>query len=391
MGKKRPRYTLEFKQEAVRLVTEEDMSYAEVGSDLGVDKSTIRAWCKKAEAGALDGGGTAKAPLPVEEELAQLRRENRILREEREILKSSGLLRPGEPVTTYRFIRTEEANHTVRLMCRVLCVSRSAYYVWRGGQTHSPTSSDAKLLVHIKAIHRRHHGRYGSPRVTAELREQGFMVNRKRVARVMRTHGIVGRPRRVFRGTTTDSDHDETIAPNLLERQFATDAPNKAFVGDITYLRTQQGWVYLAVLIDLFSRKVVGWAMDETMQTSLCLRALDRLRATRGDVTGAVHHTDRGSQYASAAYRKALTDAGLRPSMSRKGNCWDNAVAESFFGTLEQELVPDTPWRGLTQARRAVSNYIHRYYNAARRHSTLGYQAPVAFEAQYQAAETAAA
>ncbi len=203
--------------------------------------------------------------------------------------KSSGLLRQGEPVTAYRFIRSEEANHAVRLMCRVLRVSRAAYYAWRNGRIRQRPASDAKLLVHIKAIHRRHKGRYGAPRITVELRDQGFVVNRKRVARVMREHGIVGRPRRVFRGTTTDSDHDAPVAPDLLQRQFEVDAPNRAFVGDITYLPTRQGWVYLAVLIDLFSRKVVGWAMADTLHTSLCLHALERACATRGDVAGAIH------------------------------------------------------------------------------------------------------
>lgn len=294
-------------------------------------------------------------------------------------------------MTAYRFIRSEEANHAVRMMCRVLKVSRSAYYAWRDGQTHAGGKRDAKLLVHIKAIHRRHKGRYGAPRITAELRSQGFLVNRKRVARIMRQNGIAGVQRPTFRGSTTDSAHDAPVAPNRLQRAFTTEAPNRAFVGDITYLQTQRGWVYLAVLIDLFSRKVVGWAMDETMHTSLCLRALRRMLATRGDVTGAVHHTDRGSQYASQAYRQALAEAGLVQSMSRKGDCWDNAVAESFFGTLEQELVPETPWASLAEARKAVSHYIHRYYNAERRHSTLGQQAPNAFEAQYQAALEAAA
>lgn len=257
--------------------------------------------------------------------------------------------------------------------------------------THNTANTDRALLVHIRAIHRRHKGRYGSPRVTAELRDQGFHINRKRVARIMREHGIVGTPRRVFRGTTTDSDHQESIAPNLLERRFETARPNLAFVGDITYLQTRMGWVYLAVLIDLYSRKVVGWAMDENMETQLCLRALTRLRASRGDVRGALHHTDRGSQYAIKAYRAALEDAGLRQSMSRKGNCWDNAVAESFFGTLEQELVPETLWKSLSEARVAVSHFIHHYYNGQRRHSTLGHMSPVRFENQYHAAQEAAA
>jgi putative transposase len=294
-------------------------------------------------------------------------------------------------VTTYRFIRAEEANHAVRMLCRVLLVSRSAYYAWRGGQTHAGGRDDAQLRVHIRAIHRRHSGRYGAPRVTAELRDQGFVVNHKRVARIMREDGIVGRVARRFRGSTTESAHAQPVAPNLLKRDFTTHAPNRAFVGDITYLHTREGWVYLAVLIDLFSRKVVGWAIDDTMETSLCLRALERTLATRGPVEGAIHHTDRGSQYASRAYRQKIARAGMRASMSRKGDCWDNAVAESFFGTLEQELVPETPWRDLSQTRRAVSHYIHHYYNPVRRHSTLGQIAPATFEARHHAAQAVAA
>lgn len=294
-------------------------------------------------------------------------------------------------MSTYRFIRSEEAHHAVRLLCRVLEVSRSAYYAWRAGQSHARTRDEKLLLVHIRAIHRRHKERYGAPRVLAELRGQGFVVSRKKVARLMREQGLVGRPRRRFRGTTTDSAHDDPVAPNLLDRQFETDAPNQAVVGDITYLRTQHGWVYLAVLIDLYSRKVVGWAMDESMETALCLRAFQRMCATRGELTGAIHHSDRGVQYASRTYRQAIEEAGMRQSMSRKGNCWDNAVAESFFGTLEQELVPERPWRDLHEARQAVSSYIHRYYNAERRHSHNGQQSPCDYEAQYPSTQSEAA
>ena len=287
-------------------------------------------------------------------------------------------------MTAYRFIRSEEANHSVRLMCRVLKVVRSCYYAWRRGETHV-RQDEGRLVVHIKAIYRQHHGRYGSPRITAELQAQGFVVNRKRVARIMREHGLVGRARRKFRGGTTDSEHALPVAPNLLQRDFDTGAPNEAVVADITYLPTRQGWVYLAVLIDLFSRKVIGWAMDDTMKTELCLRALRRASATRQPVDGAIHHSDRGVQYASQAYRQALQELGFRQSMSRKGDCWDNAVAESFFGTLEQELVPDEPWRNLAAARSAVSTYIHGYYNAIRRHSKLGQVSPIDFEQQHQA------
>lgn len=289
-------------------------------------------------------------------------------------------------MTIHRFIRAEEANHSVRLMCRVLAVSRAAYHAWRAGSSHKPNPSEIALQVRIRAVHRRHQERYGAPRITAELRAQGERVNRKRVARLMRESGLKGRPRRVFRGTTTDSAHDLPVAPNLLQRDFSTTRPGEALVGDITYLPTQDGWVYLAVLIDLFSRKVVGWAMDDSMQTSLCLRALQRALAARGDLSGGIHHTDRGSQYASGAYRQALAEAGMRPSMSRKGNCWDNAVAESFFGTLEQELATEKPWKDLADARRAISDYIHCYYNPERLHSTLGYLSPNDFENQHHMA-----
>jgi len=293
-------------------------------------------------------------------------------------------------VTTYRFIRSEEAHHTVRTLCRVLRVSRSSFYAWRAGRTHVGRG-DAALVVHIRAIHRRHNGRYGSPRITQELQAQGFAVGRRRVARLMRDQGLAGRPRRRFRGSTTDSEHDQSIAPNLLERDFTAQRPNQVVVGDITYLPVRGGWVYLAVLIDLFSRKVVGWAMEEHMETSLCLEALRQVTATRGNLAGAMHHTDRGSQYASAAYRKALEEAGMVQSMSRKGDCWDNAVAESFFGTLEQELVDGEVYRDLRTARKAVGTYIHGYYNADRRHSTMGGVSPIDFEEQHRATRAVAA
>lgn len=293
-------------------------------------------------------------------------------------------------MTAYRFIRSEEANHSVRLMCRVLKLARSCYYAWLDNEWHGE-HVDSAMLVHIKAIHRQHKGRYGAPRITAELRAQGFVVNRKRVARLMRAQGLVGRPRRRFRGTTTDSVHDLPVAPNLLERAFCVEAPSMAIVGDITYLPTGEGWAYLAVLIDLFSRKVVGWSLESHMETSLCMAAMNQMVVTRGCLQGAIHHSDRGSQYASKAYRQALENVGMRQSMSRKGNCWDNAVAESFFGTLEQELVPDGPWANAAEARNAVSDYIHHYYNPSRRHSTLGYQSPIDFEQEHLASRNEAA
>ncbi len=288
-------------------------------------------------------------------------------------------------MSAYRFIESEKANHRIGRLCSAVRVSRSAYYVWACGQTWTGHEDDADL-VRIKAIHRRSRGTYGSPRVAAELRADGESIGRRRVARLMRENGLSGKPKRRFRGTTTDSNHDQPVAANHLARQFAVTAPNVVWAGDITYLPVDGGWVYLAVLIDLFSRKVVGWSVAETMQTELCLDALRMATVTRSIRPGLLHHTDRGSQYTSGSYRAALKRHEMVQSMSRKGNGWDNAVVESFFGTLEQELVGDTRWQSVEHARKAVGDYIHGFYNAERRHSTLGQISPVEFENLNQAA-----
>jgi transposase InsO family protein len=295
-------------------------------------------------------------------------------------------------VSTYRFIDVEKAYSPVRLLCRVLEVSRSAYYAWADAEPSSKAVDDATLLVHIKGVHRRSRGTYGRPRVVAELKAEGHDVGKRRVGRLMAEAGIQGTPKRKFKGSTTDSDHDERIADNLLNRNFTVDSSNAAWVGDITYLETAAGWVYLAVLIDLFSRKVVGWSLATHMRKELCLDALNQALTTREPPPGLIAHTDRGSQYASGDYQRALESAGAVPSMSRKGNCWDNAVSESFFGTLEQELVRqlEKPWADDEEARREVSAYIHGFFNQTRRHSTIGYQSPVDFEATHRQQEAAA-
>lgn len=295
-------------------------------------------------------------------------------------------------MTTYRFIDAEKAHEPVRFLCRVLSVSRAAYYAWKATKTSSERrAQDAALAVHIRAIWKRARETYGSPRVTVELKAEGHDVGRRRVARLMREHGLKGTPNKRFRGSTTDSKHAAPVAPNLLERDFHTDEPNVVWVGDITYLPTRAGWVYLAILLDLFSRKVVGWELATHMRDDLCLEALRRAVATRSPSPGLIHHTDRGSQYTSSDYQKALTDISAKPSMSRKGDCWDNACAESFFGTLEQELGGKANWADETEARAAVSDYIHKFYNPVRRHGTLGHVSPVDFEEQYRVHQNMAA
>jgi transposase InsO family protein len=237
--------------------------------------------------------------------------------------------------------------------------------------------------VQIGAIHRASRRCYGSPRVHAELRAHGQCISRKRVARLMRRAGWAARRRRAFR-LTTQSRHTRPVAPNRLARQFTAPAPDHVWVTDITYLATVEGWLYLAVVLDLFSRRVIGWATSDRLGEGVALEALGMGLARRRPAPGLLHHSDRGSQYASAEYRAVLAGHGMARSMSGAGRCWDNAVAESFFATLKIELDHAGAWRTRADAHRAVFDYIELFYNGTRRHSTLGYLSPLAFERQWQ-------
>jgi transposase InsO family protein len=263
-------------------------------------------------------------------------------------------------------------------MCRCLAVSRAGYYAWLGRPESERVRRDRELLPAIRKAH--HDGRrnYGSPRVHRELRFTGIAVGRHRVARLMRANGIRGCRKRRF-VATTNSNHDLPVAPNLLARKFTQNKPNVAWAADITYIATAEGWLYLAVLLDLYSRRIVGWAMDSRIDRHLAVSALQMALANRPAVA-VLHHSDRGVQYASEDYRAALTAAGMRQSMSRTGDCWDNAVAESFFGTLKTELVDGTVYPTRDAAKTAVFEWIEVFYNRRRRHSSLGYLAPVEYE-----------
>ena len=276
-------------------------------------------------------------------------------------------------------IAAEKAHYSIALMCRVLGVSRSRYYEWAQGKPSARAQADAVLAEEIAEIHQESHQRYGSPRVHDELARRGRRTGRKRVARLMRQRGLYGRRRRRYR-RTTDSEHDQPIAPNLLNRNFRAERPDQCWVADITYLWTAEGWLYLAVILDLHSRRVVGWSMAEHLRTELALGALEMALGHRCVVAGLVHHSDRGCQYASDAYREKLAEFGIVSSMSRRANCWDNAVAESFFSTLKLELVYRTGWTTRAEARLDVHEYIEVFYNRRRRHSAVGYCTPVEFE-----------
>jgi transposase InsO family protein len=264
-------------------------------------------------------------------------------------------------------------------MCDVLNVSRSGYYAWTSREESTRSREDADLAIEVERIHDDSRRTYGSPRVHAELRAEGRRVGRKRVERLMREKGLAGRrPKRFKR--TTDSNHDLPIAENLLQREFDVDAPDKAWVADITYVATATGWLFLAVILDLFSRRVVGWSMANHMRTELVSDALKMALVNRPEARGTIFHSDRGSQYASHEYRALLAINGLRASMSRKGDCWDNAVAESFFGTLKQELIHQSDLMSQEQARREIFEYIEVFYNRQRLHSHNGHVSPVDFE-----------
>ena len=279
----------------------------------------------------------------------------------------------------FGFIRAEKANHHVAALCRVLGVSRQGFYAWLVRRPCERQRTDAALGRSIRKVFEKHHGRYGSPRVYLELREAGLRTSRKRVARVMRQNNFVARCRRRF-VCTTNSAHCYPTAANVLARHFKPTSPDRAWAADITYVPTRTGWLYLAVILDLYSRRVIGWSMQPYIDRRLVLSALAMAVQARNPAPGLVHHSDRGTQYACDDYRQALADLGAVPSMSRPGDCWDNAVVESFFSSLKRELVDATAFATHDQARSALFEYIEAYYNRMRRHSTLGYRSPKEYE-----------
>ena len=280
----------------------------------------------------------------------------------------------------FAFIEAEKALFPIRVMCRVLQVAVSGFYAWRKRPKSVRARRDEALAVKVRALHQTSRGTYGSPRVCRDLRAEGEGVGRKRVARIMREQGIRGCPPRRFR-KTTDSNHSLAIAKNLVDRNFRPAAPDQLWATDITYVRTWEGWLYLAVVLDLYSRRVVGWASADHMHTELVANALQMAIDQRRPGPGVIHHSDRGSQYASQAYRGVLDEHGFIASMSRKGDCWDNAVVESFFGTLKQELIHRHSWPSRSKAKAAINEYIACFYNCRRRHSTLDYMSPMEYEA----------
>jgi putative transposase len=293
-------------------------------------------------------------------------------------------------VSCYRLIEVEKAHHAVSQLCRVLGVARAGYYAWSSRPPSARAIADAALAEQIRDIHARSRGTYGAPRVHAELRlGLGVRVGRKRVARLMRGAGVVGVHRRRRHGLTR-RDPAATSAPDLVERQFTPPATDRLWVADITQQRTDQGWLYLAVVLDAFSRRVVGWSMADHLHTELVLDALDMAITQRNPAPGLVHHTDHGCQYTSLAFGRRLRETGLVASMGTVGDALDNAVAESFFATLECELLDRHAWPTRQGLRTALFDFIEVFYNRQRRHSTLDYLTPADYEQQHPSAAPAA-
>lgn len=281
----------------------------------------------------------------------------------------------------FDFIGRHSAEFPVTVMCRVLKVSRSGFYAWKLRPDSPRVCQDRKTAVIIAEIQQLVRRVYGAPRMHRELKARGEKIGRKRVARLMKQNGLQSRCRRKFR-VTTQSNHQHAASPDLLKREFTPKGPNQVWVADITYIATREGWLYLAVVLDLYSRKVVGWRLGERISRELVIEALKMAVARRKPSAVLVHHSDRGSQYASVEFRRILKEHGIHASMSRKGNCWDNAVAESFFGSLKTELDYDGTFPTRESARREIFEYIEIFYNGSRRHSTLGYVSPREFERQ---------
>jgi transposase InsO family protein len=284
----------------------------------------------------------------------------------------------------YGFIFAHKAQFSIRAMCRILEVSSSGYYQWcRRPKSKRAQENDA-LLGTIRELHSQSRQNYGSPKIYRRLRQQGQKWNHKRVERLMRENSIVAKRVKKFK-VTTDSKHSQPVAANLVDRAFKVEEPDKVWVSDITYVWTDEGWLYLAVFLDLYSRMVVGWSMSERMTTELIVAAFEMGQGRRGGVKPLVH-SDRGSQYASAAFRDHLAAYDCGQSMSRRGNCWDNAVAESFFGVLKLELVYEERFRRRQEARDQIFEYIEVFYNRRRMHSAADYLSPAEYEAKFKPA-----
>ncbi|WP_258881243.1 IS3 family transposase [Paenibacillus sp. sptzw28] len=381
------KYDRDFKIQTIRMIQEEGKPVAQVARELGISENTLYRWMsefKQEGKQAFPGSGNLK---PDEKAARELQKRIRDLEEENEILKKANALLCKRPALIYSFIHDHRFKLRVAKMCAQFDVSRSGYYAWQKNKDKQTKRSTRrkKLEQCIRQVFLNSRRLYGSRKIKESLEQQGVHVSGKTVARIMKELGLKSRTVKKYKATT-NSKHNLPVQDNVLDRQFSADAPNSKWVADITYVPTSEGWLYLASIMDLYSRKIVGFHMDDRMTKDLVLKALDRaysLQRTNGPV---LHHSDRGSQYASLDYQARLDKYQMQGSMSRKGNCYDNACIESFHSVLKKELIYLEKFKTRSQAKKAIFEYITCFYNGKRIHSSIGYKTPNQHERQYRSA-----
>ncbi|MBN2439325.1 MAG: IS3 family transposase [Deltaproteobacteria bacterium] len=374
------RYTKEFREEAVKMVTEGGLSVLEVSSRLSLPKSTLERWRRVSKRGNLGEIGKGQRPLTeIESELAKVKRELSLAKMERDILKkAAGVLCQGV-AARYAVIKELRLNYPVVLLCCVLAVTTSGYYAWIKRPLSIRQREEERLELEIRAAHKRTRQTYGPERLQRDLSDNGVVVGIHRIKRIRRKLGLRCRQKRKFKATT-DSRHSLPVAENLLNQKFEASAPNQIWLSDITYIPTGEGWLYLDGHKDLFTGGIVGYAMAERMTKNLVIQSFLRALAAKGPAAGLIHHSDRGSQYCALEYNSFLGQLGMMASMSRKGNCYDNAPMESFWGTLKNEQVHHCRYATRQEAIQDITEYIEIFYNRQRKQARLGFLSPAAFE-----------
>ncbi|AUU32265.1 transposase [Shigella flexneri] len=380
MSRKTQRYSKEFKAEAVRTVLENQLSISEGASRLSLPEGTLGQWVTAARKGLGTPGFRTVAEL--ESEILQLRKALNEARLERDIFKKSNSVFCTGVAEKYALIEQWRQQFPIEAMCQVFGVSRSGYYNWVQHEPSDRKQSDERLKLEIKVAHIRTSETYGTRRLQTELAENGIIVGRDRLARLRKELRLRCKQKRKFRATT-NPNHNLPVAPNLLNQTFAPTAPNQVWVADLTYVATQEGWLYLAGIKDVYTCEIVGYAMGERMTKELTGKALFMALRSQRPPAGLIHHSDRGSQYCAYDYRVIQEQFGLKTSMSRKGNCYDNAPMESFWGTLKNESLSHYRFNNRDEAISVIREYIEIFYNRQRRHSRLGNISPAAFREKY--------
>ena len=378
----RRKFTREFKLEAVRLIKDRGVSYVQASQDLGVHTSQLRDWVKKLADDpqhAFPGQGQMK---PEQLEIARLKREVTKLKAERDILKKAAAYFAKEIDVKFSFIAKHRGIWPADWLCGALGVSRGGFYAWLTRPRSQRSRSDEELGAKVRSSFLASDRTYGARRVWHDMLAEGMSCGLHRIERLMRLQALRARPRRRRLPPDLGERQAAAVAPNVLDRSFEAPAPNRKWIADFTYVWTAEGWLYVAAVVDLFSRRVVGWSMSAAMTAQLVTDALVMAIWRRGKPDALLHHSDRGSQYTSEQFQRLVADHGVVCSMSRSGNVWDNAAMESFFSSLKTERTARKLYRSRDQAKADVFDYIERFYNPKRRHSTIGYMSPMEFERQ---------